>query len=284
MPRNTMSCPRCGYTADRLSQYVNHINRQRRCAPVLQDIEPTLDNMIRNGAPLPAPVTILNTPTNTNEFAIHGDHNRVTNNNTMNANTTNNTHINNNFNVPKAVLPMGYEDLAHITADMWGAVVHRGVKDVQAAVQMLALLINFNQANPGNMNVYFPKDGEHAALFSGSPPRWSWKWKDDAAQTVLDKNAVHFTGYVQEHGQQLIGKEQAKQLENSIDNAYDRDKEQVAAAMTFFEGVSAVTAAVHPKTAQMVESGLREWSKSKKTAEATLSTATSSATSSQSDA
>lgn len=47
MPRNLIRCIRCGYTADRMNHYQDHIRRKKPCPPVLTDIKPTLDNYQR---------------------------------------------------------------------------------------------------------------------------------------------------------------------------------------------------------------------------------------------
>ena len=44
---STYICPRCGYEKTRHSDMVKHLNRKNMCKPLIEDIIPTIDNIIK---------------------------------------------------------------------------------------------------------------------------------------------------------------------------------------------------------------------------------------------
>lgn len=47
MPRTVIQCPRCGYQTDHLGSYDKHINKKTLCRPLLSDVRPTIESVLR---------------------------------------------------------------------------------------------------------------------------------------------------------------------------------------------------------------------------------------------
>ena len=101
-------CPRCGYNTGRRSNYCNHLKKKKICSAVLNDVIPTLDNVIVTNCHTNIVSNSHNTTTTNN----------ITNNTTTTTTTTNNNNNNNNYHTTNIfnICPYGREDLHLVIA------------------------------------------------------------------------------------------------------------------------------------------------------------------------
>ncbi len=177
-------CPKCGYTSNRKSSYINHINKTNICYASLSDVEPTLDNMI-----------IINETYMCNicekKYANYQYYLKhiyiceekkekekkekeqlilqqlkivteqldelkkttlnITNNNTVNDNSIN-TNTNNTINNNNNITLLGYKtpDLSHMTDQMMNMCIGKGINTIPTYIKN----VHFNSEKPENHNMY----------------------------------------------------------------------------------------------------------------------------------
>lgn len=245
MSKTTYSCPRCGYSTDRINNYAQHVARARTCKAILRDVVPTLENVVRSDAGQLVPV--FGDQAQNLSLPITGDNNHVdvTANNNNIQNNTQNIHNNNNFNMP--VLPLGQEDKSHVTARQWQYLMEQCTSDADGAMRLLANMVHFNPAKPNNMNVFFPQLGHEAAYFGGDPPKWRWEDKNNAAERLLDQNADALKEYAHDANPALCQRA-IEEIENAVEEALDnRSDEAVELACKMMTGISEVVRMSHPE-------------------------------------
>ncbi len=210
MPRTRIQCARCGYVCDQVGHYKVHINRKKTCPPLVADVIPTLENSVRGDASTPTAGGALTAgvqvnvdgANNTVQMSIDNSDNSSTTTNSNNVTTHNTTNnININVQAPATLptpLPYFYEDLSHITPEMWEAVVKVGTDNPGVAAMMLVSWVHFAPHAPQNHNVYFPDDSEFALYRKKLSDRvhWAWEHQKVLAGILLNDKADAIREYV----------------------------------------------------------------------------------------
>ncbi len=193
-------CPRCGYATGRKSCYQQHLDRKRRCCPIVADVAPTMQNG-RHAGDSPT-ITTTNNTANT----INGDRNTMTNTTTNNTTTNNFNNFNISLTCSKELLPRGQEDLSHITEDMWSQLVRIALQNTDLASAILTHWIHFHPMVPQNHNVYVPPRhiSGMAATYKperGNRSKASWKWepRGEVVSEMLDDRMGDIDMFCSEH-------------------------------------------------------------------------------------
>ena len=201
MPRS-ITCPRCGYSTERLCNYKSHIRRIKRCNAKVLDVIPTLDNCTHDANDTTViAASVINTVNNNNNTV----NNNPVNNNSVNNNTVNNNNITINIHAAGTTVinELGQENKSYINdADML-ELLRMCAQGGPAALLELIRMVHYNKDHPENMNVVFPHppfdDGKILAYTrtsrSQKAPEWHLLHKDVPIGWLINERVSQMSEY-----------------------------------------------------------------------------------------
>lgn len=197
--QQTLTCPRCGFSTKRSDVIRAHVSRKRQCPCVKSDVTPCMENIIRSGG---RKFTASTTRTGVSVTACD--------NVTIDSHDTYNITINvNQVARDSSVLPWSYEDMSHITPDVWKRICKLAVESPKDGLQAFINLVNYNPAVPQNMNMYVPAEGP-AYVFLVNGNRWHKIDRERAVQWLIGDRATDIGDYISENPQVLPPEEAHK--------------------------------------------------------------------------